>query len=121
VCLVLSRQPLSTFDRTRYASAAGVARGGYVMADAESGNPTVILIGTGSEVALCIAAYESLKQERIPARVVSMPSWELFELQDQAYRDNVLPPEIKARVSVEAGSVIGWDRYVGTAGTKIGM
>ena len=120
-CLVLSRQPLSTFDRTRYASAAGVARGGYVMADAESGNPTVILIGTGSEVALCIAAYESLKQERIPARVVSMPSWELFELQDQAYRDNVLPPEIKARVSVEAGSVIGWDRYVGTAGTKIGM
>ncbi|MGC1882544.1 MAG: transketolase, partial [Pseudolabrys sp.] len=120
-CLVLSRQPLSTFDRTRYASAAGVARGGYVMADAESGNPTVILIGTGSEVALCIAAYESLKQERIPARVVSMPSWELFELQDQAYRDNVLPPEVKARVSVEAGSVIGWDRYVGTAGTKIGM
>jgi transketolase len=120
-CLVLSRQPLSTFDRTRYASAAGVARGGYVMADAESGNPTVILIGTGSEVALCVAAYESLKRERIPARVVSMPSWELFELQDQAYRDNVLPPEIKARVSVEAGSVIGWDRYVGTAGTKIGM
>ena len=120
-CLVLSRQPLSTFDRTRYASAAGVARGGYVMADAESGNPTVILIGTGSEVALCVAAYELLKQERIPARVVSMPSWELFELQDQAYRDDVLPPEVKARVSVEAGSVIGWDRYVGTAGTKIGM
>jgi transketolase len=120
-CLVLSRQPLSTFDRTRYASAAGVARGGYVMADAESGNPTVILIGTGSEVALCVAAYESLKEERIPARVVSMPSWELFELQDQAYRDDVLPPEVKARVSVEAGSVIGWDRYVGTAGTKIGM
>jgi transketolase len=120
-CLVLSRQPLSTFDRTRYASAAGVARGGYVMADAESGNPTVILIGTGSEVALCVAAYESLKRERIPARVVSMPSWELFELQDQAYRDNVLPPEVKARVSVEAGSVIGWDRYVGMAGTKIGM
>jgi transketolase len=120
-CLVLSRQPLSTFDRARYASAAGVARGGYVMADAESGNPTVILIGTGSEVALCVAAYESLKRERIPARVVSMPSWELFELQDQAYRDNVLPPEVKARVSVEADSVIGWDRYVGTAGTKIGM
>jgi len=120
-CLILSRQPLTTFDRTRYASAAGVARGGYVMADAESGNPTVILIGTGSEVALCVAAYESLKRERIPARVVSMPSWELFELQDQAYRDNVLPPEVKARVSVEAVSVIGWDRYVGTAGTKIGM
>jgi transketolase len=120
-CLILSRQPLSTFDRTRYASAAGVARGGYVMADAESGNPTVILIGTGSEVALCVAAYESLKRERIPARVVSMPSWELFELQDQAYRDNVLPPQVKARVSIEAGSVIGWDRYVGTAGTKIGM
>ena len=112
-CLVLSRQPLPTFDRTRYASAAGVARGAYVMADAESGKPAVILIGTGSEVALCVEAYEALKQEGIAARVVSMPSWELFEQQDQAYRDNVLPPEIKARVSVEAGSVIGWDRYVG--------
>jgi transketolase len=120
-CLVLSRQPLPTFDRKRYASAAGLARGAYVMADAESGNPVVILIGTGSEVALCVEVYETLKQEGIAARVVSMPSWELFEQQDQAYRDSVLPPGIKARVSVEAGSVIGWDRYVGTMGARIGM
>ena len=121
VSLVLSRQPLSTFDRTRYASATGVARGAYVMADAESGKPAVILIGTGSEVGLCTEVYEALKQEGIPARVVSMPSWELYEQQDQAYRDSVLPPDITARVSVEAGSVIGWDRYVGSAGAKIGM
>jgi transketolase len=120
-CLVLSRQPLPTFDRKRYASAAGLARGAYVMADAKSGNPVVILIGTGSEVALCIEVYETLKQEGIAARVVSMPSWELFEQQDQAYRDSVLPPGIKARVSVEAGSVIGWDRYVGKTGARIGM
>ena len=96
-----------------YASAAGVARGAYVMADAERGKPAVILIGTGSEVALCSEAYEALKQQGVAARVVSMPSWELFEQQDQTYRDSVLPPAVKARVSVEAGSVIGWDRYVG--------
>jgi transketolase len=120
-CLVLSRQPLPTFDRKHYASAAGVARGAYVMADAEGGKPDVILIGTGSEVTLCVEVYETLKQEGIPARVVSMPSWELFEQQDQAYRDSVLPPGITARVSVEAGSVIGWDRYVGMTGAKIGM
>ena len=120
-CLVLSRQPLPTFDRKRYASASGVARGAYVMADAESGKPTVILIGTGSEVVLCVEVYEMLKQDGIPARVVSMPSWELFEQQDQAYRNSVLPPDVTARVSVEAGSVIGWDRYVGMNGAKIGM
>jgi transketolase len=120
-CLVLSRQSLPTFDRERYASAAGVARGAYVMADVENGKPAVILIGTGSEIALCVEAYEALRQQEIAARVVSMPSWELFEQQDQAYRDRVLPPEITARVSVEAGSVIGWDRYVGAAGAKIGM
>jgi transketolase len=120
-CLVLSRQALPTFDRARYASAAGVARGGYVMADADGGKPAVILIGTGSEVALCAEVYETLKKEGIPARVVSMPSWELFERQDRAYRDGVLPPGIAARVSVEAGSVIGWDRYVGNSGAKIGM
>ncbi len=120
-CLVLSRQPLPTIDRTRYASAAGVARGAYVVADAESGKPAVILIGTGSEVALCVEVYEALKLEGVAARIVSMPSWELFEQQDQAYRDSVLPPEITARVSVEEGSVIGWDRYVGSAGAKIGM
>ena len=112
-CLVLSRQPLPTFDRKRYASAAGVARGAYVMADAETGKPAVILIGTGSEVALCVEAHEALRQQGITARLVSMPSWELFEQQDRAYRDSVLPPAITARVSVEAGSVIGWDRYVG--------
>ena len=120
-CLVLSRQPLATFDRRRYASAAAVARGAYVMADASSGQPAVILIGTGSEVALCVSVYETLKQENIPARVVSMPSWELFEQQDQTYRDSVLPPEITARVSVEEGSMIGWDRYAGSGGARIGM
>jgi transketolase len=120
-CLVLSRQPLPTFDRTRYASASGVGRGAYVLADADNGKPEVILIGTGSEVALCVAAYDALKREGIAARVVSMPSWELFEQQDQAYRDSVLPPGVTARVSVEAGSVIGWDRYVGVTGATIGM
>ena len=120
-CLVLSRQALPTFDRTRYAPAAGLARGAYVLADAPDGKPAVILIGTGSEVALCVDAYEELKREGIPARVVSMPSWELFEQQDQAYRDGVLPPNVTARVSVEMGSVIGWDRYVGATGAKIGM
>jgi transketolase len=120
-CLVLTRQPLPTFDRNRYAAASGVARGAYVMADAKSGEPAVILIGTGSEVALCIEAYESLVKEGIAARVVSMPSWELFEQQDQAYRDSVFPPSVTARVSVEAGSTIGWDRYAGVNGAKIGM
>ena len=121
VCLVLSRQPLPTFDRKRYASATGVARGAYVMADAEGGRPAVILIGTGSEVSLCADVHQTLVDEGIPARVVSMPSWELFERQDQAYRDSVLPPDVTARVSVEAGSVIGWDRYVGSYGARIGM
>jgi transketolase len=120
-CLVLSRQPLPTLDRTRYAAADGLARGAYVLADPPAGKPAVILIGTGSEVALCIEVYETLTQERIPARVVSMPSWELFEKQDQAYRDSVLPPDIAARVSVEEASVIGWDRYVGMTGAVIGM
>lgn len=120
-CLVLSRQALPTFGRTRYAPAAGVSHGAYVLADAEEGEPAVILIGTGSEVALCLKAYEDLKREGIPSRVVSMPSWELFEQQGRAYRDLILPPEIAARVSVEMGSVIGWDRYVGATGAKIGM
>ena len=120
-CLVLSRQPLPTLDRTRFAPANGVARGAYILADADGRDPSVILIGTGSEVALCVEAYESLTREGIAARVVSMPSWELFEQQDQAYRDSVLPPEVTARVSVEQGSVIGWDHYVGMNGAKIGM
>ena len=120
-CLVLSRQPLPTLDRTRFAPANGVARGAYILADADGRYPSVILIGTGSEVTLCVEAYESLTREGIAARVISMPSWELFEQQDQAYRDSVLPPEVTARVSVEQGSVIGWDHYVGMNGAKIGM
>ena len=120
-CLVLSRQNLPTLDRSRYAPAAGLRRGAYVLADAEDGKPAVILIGTGSEVALCIDAYEELKRNGIPARVVSFPSWELFEQQDQAYRDRILPADVTARVSVELGSVVGWDRYVGPTGAKVGM
>ena len=119
--LVLSRQAMPTLDRDIYGSAAGVAKGAYVLADAVAGAPELILIGTGSEVGLCIQAYETLKGEGIAARVVSMPSWELFEAQDPSYRDSVLPPHVAARVSVEAGSVIGWDRYVGEAGAMIGM
>ena len=120
-CLVLTRQAIPTFDRTRYASAAGVGRGAYILADAADGKPAVILIGTGSEVVLCVDAYEELGREGIAARVVSMPSWELFEQQEQGYRDHVLPPDIVARVSVEMGSVIGWDRYAGPTGARIGM
>jgi transketolase len=120
-CLILSRQPLPTFDRKRFASASGVAKGAYVLADAKDGKPAVILIGTGSEVALCIGAYETLTREGIAARVVSMPSWELFEQQEQTYRESVLPPEVTARVSVEQGSVLGWDHYVGINGATIGM
>jgi transketolase len=122
-CLVLSRQKLPTFDRSRYAAADGLARGAYVMAGSDDPQilPQVILIGTGSEVQLCISAYEALKQEGIAGRVVSMPSWELFEAQDRHYREEVLPPSVKARVTVEAGAVIGWDRYAGPDGTIIGM
>jgi transketolase len=118
-CLVLSRQKLPTFDRNRYAAADGLARGAYVMAGSD--NPQVILIGSGSEVQLCVSAYEALKQEGIAGRVVSMPSWELFEQQDRHYREEVFPPSVKARVTVEAGAVIGWDRYAGPDGTIIGM
>jgi transketolase len=120
-CLVLTRQPLPTLDRDRYAPASGLSRGAYVLADAPDGKPEVILIGTGSEVVLCIDAYEKLKAEGVQARVVSMPSWELFEQQDQSYRDAVLPPDVTARVSAEMGSVIGWDHYVGMTGAKLGM
>ncbi|HWB44977.1 MAG TPA: transketolase C-terminal domain-containing protein, partial [Hyphomicrobiaceae bacterium] len=120
-CLVLSRQNLPTIDRMRFAPASGLRRGAYVLADAPDGTPQVILIGTGSEVSLCLAAYQELAQEGITARVVSMPSWELFEQQDQTYREHVLPPEITARVSVEAGSVIGWERYAGLGGARLGM
>jgi transketolase len=120
VALILTRQALPTVDRSRFASAVGLRRGGYILSEAE-GEPDVILIGTGSEVALCLEAREALKHDSIRARVVSMPSWELFEEQDRVYRDLVLPPTIRARVSVEAASTIGWDRYVGSGGARIGM
>jgi len=120
-CLVLSRQKLPVFDRNRYAPASGLARGAYVLADGETGKPEVILIASGSEVQLCVSAYETLKRNGIAARVVSMPSWELFEGQDQQYRDAVLPPQITTRVAVEMGATIGWDRYAGPSGTIIGM
>jgi len=120
-CLVLSRQKLPTFDRSRYAAAEGLARGAYVMAGAKDRKPDVILIASGSEVQLCISVYERLKQEGIAGRVVSMPSWELFEQQDRHYREEILPPSLKARVTVETGAVIGWDRYAGPDGTIIGM
>jgi transketolase len=119
--IALSRQPLPTFDRDRYASAAGVARGAYVMADAPGGPPELILIASGSEVALVVAAHEELISQGIRSRVVSMPSWDIFEHQPQSYRDSVLPPEVKARIAVEQGSVLGWERYVGSAGRVIGM
>jgi transketolase len=119
--LVLSRQPLPTVDRAVYASASGVAKGAYVLADAEGGKPSVILMASGSEVYLCMDAYQKLKAEGIQARVVSMPSWELFEKQSQEYRDSVLPPSVTARVSVEQGSTMGWSRYVGLTGRTIGM
>lgn len=118
-CVVLSRQPLPTLDRTRYAPASGAAKGAYVLAGADA--PQVILLATGSEVSLAVAAYEQLKEEGIAAQVVSMPSWELFEDQDQAYRDSVLPPAVKARVVVEQAGPLGWDRYVGQTGAKVVM
>ena len=121
VALMLSRQPLPTLDRQRYASAAGVARGAYVLADPPSGEPEVILIATGSEVAMTVDAYERLTADGIRARVVSMPSMELFDKQPRAYRDEVLPPSVTARVSVEKGSTFGWDRWVGPTGAIIGM
>ena len=121
VCLILTRAPTPTFDRASLAPASGLLRGAYVLADPAEGTPEVVLIGTGSEVALCLVARESLAAEGIAGRVVSMPSWELFEQQDQAYRDAVLPQDIRARVSVEAASTLGWERYVGASGAMIGM
>jgi transketolase len=121
VALVLSRQAMATIDRTKYAPAAGVAKGAYVVADAPGGKPDVIIMATGSEVQFAMGAYEQLTKENIKARVVSMPSWELFEHQDQAYKDSVLPPSVKARVSIEQASTFGWHRYVGDTGEAIGM
>jgi transketolase len=121
VALVLTRQNVPILDRTRYASAEGLRRGGYVLADPDDGGPEVILLATGSEVALAVAAHEKLIADGIRSRVVSLPCWELFERQDEAYRDQVLPPEITARVSVEEASTLGWDRFVGPEGATIGM
>jgi len=119
--LALSRQPLPTFDRSKYAAASGLARGAYVLADPPAGKPEVILIASGSEVSLCVKAHEELLAEGIRSRVVSMPSWDIFEHQPQAYRDSVLPPDVTARVAVEQASTFGWERYVGWSGRVIGM
>lgn len=121
VALILSRQALPTLDRTKYASAAGLAQGAYILADAPNGNPDVILIATGSEVSLCVQAYEQLTAQGIGARVVSMLSWELFEQQSQRYQEEVLSPAVTARVAVEQASTLGWARYVGSQGVVIGM
>ncbi len=121
VLLALSRQPLPTLDRSRYGSAEGLARGGYVLADAPGGRPEVILIGTGSEVAPCLAAADMLAKQSIAVRVVSLPSWELFDAQDEAYRASVLPKAVAARVAVEAGATRGWERYAGVDGAVVGM
>jgi transketolase len=119
--LAVSRQPLPTLDRSKYASASGVAHGAYVLADAPGGDPEVILIASGSEVSLAVDAHEKLNAEGIRSRVVSMPSWEIFECQTQEYRDSVLPPNVTARVAVEQASTLGWERYVGLSGRIIGM
>jgi len=119
--LVLSRQAMPTLDRNKFASAAGVANGAYVLSDAPGGKPDVILMATGSEVGLCVAAQEKLAAEGVKARVVSIPSWELFEQQDAAYKASVLPPSVAARVSVEMASTFGWERYIGSKGKAVGM
>jgi transketolase len=119
--LVFSRQPMPTLDRSKYASASGVAKGAYVLADADGGKPDVILMATGSELQWAVGAYEKLKAEGIKARVVSMPCWQLFEKQDAAYKESVLPSSVTARVSVEMAATLGWDRYVGPKGKMIGM
>jgi transketolase len=120
VSLVLTRQALPTLDRSKYAAASGVAKGGYVLGDSQ-GAPDVILIGTGSELSLCVAAYEQLTAEGIHVRVVSMPSTSIFDKQDDAYKNSVLPPDVKARVSIEAAATFGWERYVGLEGAILGM
>src|SRR5581483_8508126 len=119
--LVLTRQALPTLDRSKYAPASGLAKGAYVLADAPGGKPEVILIGTGSELSICVEAYEKLKADGVKARVVSMPSWDIFEHQEQAYRNQVLPPDVKARVAVEQASTFGWSQYVGMQGIVLGM
>jgi transketolase len=121
VALILTRQALPTLDRTKYAPASGLAKGGYVLADAPNGDPEVLLLATGSEVSLAISAHDLLGKEGIRSRVVSMPSWELFDAEPADYRNSVLPPSVTARVAVEQASTMGWHRYVGTNGRVIGM
>ena len=121
VALVLSRQALPTLDRAKYAPASGLAKGAYVLADAPGGQPEVLLIATGSEVSLCVSAHDTLTKEGIRSRVVSLPSWELFDAQPVEYRQAVLPPSVTARVAVEQGTTLGWERYVGSGGHVIGM
>ncbi|MGB8524990.1 MAG: transketolase C-terminal domain-containing protein, partial [Candidatus Acidiferrales bacterium] len=121
VALVLSRQAMPTVDRSLYSSAAGLTKGAYVLADSPLGPPEVLLMGSGTEVSLCLAGYEQLKAEGIRARVVSIPSWELFEHQPHEYRESVLPSLVKARVAIEQASTLGWERYVGIDGAILGM
>jgi transketolase len=119
--IVLTRQAVPTFDRSKYGAAAGVAKGAYILADPPEGKPQVILMGSGSEVSLCLGAYERLQAEGVQARVVSMPSWNLFEAQSDEYKAQVFPPEVKARVAVEQAATLGWSQYVGPAGIVLGM
>jgi transketolase len=121
VCMILSRQNLPTFDRKKYGDARGVHKGAYVLADAPGGKPDLILMGSGSEVSLCVEAHEALTKEGVKSRVVSMPSWELFDHQPQSYQDQVFPPSVTARVAVEQASIFGWQRFVGNKGEIIGM
>jgi transketolase len=121
VVLILSRQNMPTLDRSRYATAEGVRQGAYVLADPEEGDPEVILIATGTEVGLAVAAYEELTADGVAARVVSMPSWALFERQPSEYRESVLPRDVVARVAIEQASTFGWERYVGSTGHVVGM
>jgi transketolase len=121
VCLILSRQNMPTLDRTKYGAVSGVAKGAYVLADAKGGKPDVILMATGTEVGLCIEAYEKLTAEGVKARVVSMPSWELFEQQPESYRESVLPADVTARMSVEQASFMGWAYYTGVGAPGVGM
>jgi transketolase len=121
VLLALSRQNLPVLDRQKYASAEGVRKGAYVLSDADAGKPKLILIATGSEVSLVLKAAEQLHSEGVAVRCVSMPSWELFDAQPQSYRDEVLPPAVTARLAVEMGVTLGWDRYVGANGDVLGI
>ena len=119
--LALSRQPLPTLNRQKYAPASGLARGAYVLADAPGADPEIILIASGSEVSLAVDAHEKLSAEKIRSRVVSMPSWEIFDCQPQEYRERVLPTKVTTRISIEQASTFGWERYVGCSGRMIGM